>query len=95
VRIIDKKGFIKLQFSNAFYTEIVAPKRMKSWFRYGSAIPIIRAMCHAPDLFLVVGSHIIELSKIVYKDQVTSIIHAQLAGLEGQEKILVVGVSHG
>jgi N-methylhydantoinase A/oxoprolinase/acetone carboxylase beta subunit len=95
IRIIDRKGFIKLQHSDSFYTEITASGIddviVPLWEKhttYRGDVPM------SPDLFLVVGSHIIEISNVVYKDQVNSIAHAQLVGLAGDEKILIVGVTH-
>jgi len=95
VRIIDKKGFIKLQHSNSFYFEITAlgaaDKVVSIWEKhttYRGDVPM------SPDLFLVIGSHIIEIANIVYKDQVSSIANAQLTGFPENEKILIVGVPH-
>jgi hypothetical protein len=95
VRIIDKKGFIKLQHSDSFYAEFTVSeadeKIVPLWEKhttYRGDVPM------SPDLFLVVGSHVIEISNIVYKEQISSIANAQLVGLPDNEEILVVGVPH-
>jgi hypothetical protein len=95
VRIIDRKGFIKLQHSNSFYTEITVSDMDNAIVPLWEKHTTYRSdVSMPPDLFLVVGSHIIEISNIVYRDQISSIAHAQLAGFSGGENVLVVGVAH-
>lgn len=95
-RVIDKKGFIKLQNSNAFFTDSTAGKIgeqiVSIWEDHSSYKGDIAVH---PDLFLIVGGHIIEVSNMVSKDQVLSVTQAQLAGLEAEEQILIVGVENG
>lgn len=93
VRVLDSKGFIKLQQSQASVQvsdvgtlEVDFKKIFDDLSTYKGDVVI------CPDLFLVMGGRIIEVVGVSSLEQGQSIISAELNGRNASEPVVVIGV---
>jgi hypothetical protein len=92
VRVLDRQGFVKVQRSDGSvyqYTGANAAEGLKrSWEQLtiynGDSIIF-------PDLFLIVGSHIMDLSGVQSIDHALGLVGTELGGLKPDEPVAVVG----
>jgi len=92
VRIVDKKGFIRIQrrdgevaestVRNA-YADLEKMWRATSYFRADSAI--------VPDVFVVMGGRILDFAGILTFEQLKNIISTELDGEPEDTRLLIVG----
>ena len=91
LRLIDEEGVIRLQKNNA----LVAEAKIKEWeakadwfleeltvFNDGGA--------NLPNIYLVSGKRIIDLSGLQNREQICGLGNAELTGFDKEEKILIV-----
>lgn len=95
IRIIDKKGFIRVQrslgtirYSTAGSHQEVIKQLWDEMASYKSEV-IIR-----PDFYVCVGARLMDFSSI-YLEQLLLLMDTQLGDLEPDEKILIVAVNNG
>ena len=91
LRVIDKKGFIKIQRSNGLCMtttmETVADDLKKIWDASSDFSSEIRIN---PDVYVIAGSRVIDYSGIPEYAQVIGLIEAELADREPDEKLILV-----
>lgn len=95
-RIIDAKGFVKMQQSNGEIREATSAQllngRLKSMWEDMSIYK--GDIISYPDLYLVIGGHIVELVGMSRYEQVETIARSELSGLDGDENIVMIGVAN-
>jgi hypothetical protein len=92
IRVLDRQGFVKVQRSDGSayqYTGADAAEGLKqSWEQLtiynGDSIIF-------PDLFMIVGSHIMDLSGVQSVEHALGLVGTDLAGVKADEPIVVVG----
>lgn len=94
VRIIDKKGFIRIKNSEATFLVTTFEQLNQMLIRLrNNATSFKSDMPQYPDLFVIVGSHIVEASGVGSEQQLLSIVHAQISDLPPDEKVILVAVA--
>lgn len=96
LRVVDKKGFIKLQRRDGLVRECdvanVAPQLSKLWDEcmvYRSDIMI------TPDLFVVLGSRLLDYSGISSLEQVEKVLQTELNDVSEDTLLILVGGKNG
>ena len=92
IRVLDRQGFVKVQRSDGSvfqFTGATAAEGLKqSWEQLtiynGDSIIF-------PDLFLIVGSHVMDLSGVQSVDHALGLVGTDLAGVKPDEPIVVLG----
>jgi N-methylhydantoinase A len=92
VRVLDRQGFVKVQRSDGSvfqYAGATAAEGLRqSWEHLtiynGDSIIF-------PDLFLIVGSHIMDLSGVQSVEQALGLVGTEMAGIKADEPIVVLG----
>ena len=92
IRVLDRQGFVKVQRSDGSvyqYTGADAAEGLKqSWEQLtiynGDSIIF-------PDLFMIAGSHIMDLSGVQSVEHALGLVGTDLAGVKADEPIVVVG----
>jgi N-methylhydantoinase A/oxoprolinase/acetone carboxylase beta subunit len=92
IRVLDRQGFVKVQRSDGSvfqFTGATAAGGLKqSWEKLtiynGDSIIF-------PDLFLIVGSHVMDLSGVQSVDHALGLVGTDLAGVKPDEPIVVLG----
>ena len=92
IRVLDRQGFIKVQRSDGsvfqFNGATAADGLKQTWDKLtiynGDSIIF-------PDLFLIVGSHILDLSGVQSVDHALGLVGTDLAGVKPDEPIVVLG----
>ena len=91
VRVIDKKGFIKIQRANALIEttslENVADVLAKLW---NSASNFSREVRLTPDVYVIAGPRVMDYSGIPQLAQVSGLIEAELGDWEGDGPLILV-----
>ena len=91
VRVVDKKGFIKIQRSNGSCVqttmEQVADDLKKIWDASSDFSSEVRIN---PDVYVISGSRVIDYSGIPEFTQVSGLIEAELADKQPQDEIILV-----
>ena len=93
VRVIDSKGFVKLQQGRTTVTKSdvgTLDSNFKKIFDVLSSYKGDVIIC--PDLFLVIGGRIIEVVGVNNLEQAQSIIRAEISGLGTSEPVIIIGV---
>jgi len=93
-RIVDAKGFIKLQQSNGTVREATCSQVLN-----GRLKDMWEEMCvykgdivSYPDMYLVIGGHIVEMVGMVRFDQAAAIARSELSGIDASENVVLIGV---
>lgn len=91
LRVIDIEGTIKLQFADALCDEAfklnVASKirnLIEQLTTFGDAGALV------PDLYLLIGSKILDLSGLVNEQQVLSIVDFELSKITAEQKLILI-----
>jgi N-methylhydantoinase A/oxoprolinase/acetone carboxylase beta subunit len=92
IRVLDRQGFVKVQRSDGSvyqYTGADAAEGLRqSWEQLtiynGDSIIF-------PDLFMIVGSHIMDLSGVQSVEHALGLVGTDLAGVKTDEPVVVVG----
>lgn len=92
VRVVDKKGFIKVQRSNAI---IIQTKAAETTAKLGQVwdegcVYTGDAVIN-PDIFMVIGGHVIDLVGMLNKEQAETVASTELRGLNPDEPIILIG----
>lgn len=90
LRLIDEEGVIRLQKNNAL-VEAVSVKDWESranWFLEELTV-FNDGGANLPNIYLVSGKRIIDLSGLQSREQILSLGNVELAGLDKEEKILL------
>ena len=91
LRVIDKKGFIKIQRSNGECIKTTmresADVLKKMWDASSDFSSEVRIN---PDVYVIAGSRVIDYSGIPEYSQVSGLIQAELADKEAGEEIILV-----
>lgn len=93
VRVIDSKGFVKLQEGRASVTVTdvgTLEQRFKKVFDRLSTYKGDVTIC--PDLFIVVGGRIVEVVGVNNLDQAKGIVNAELNNYSPSDPVIMIGV---
>ncbi len=92
VRLLDKKGFIKVQRGDGsavcFDAENWEEETEKMW---KSLLTYKAEMERTPDLYLCVGGKVLDFANTVSLEQLKVIMSTEFVGLDPQEKVILIG----
>ena len=95
VRVVDQKGFIKLQQSNGIVRETVCRDTVQELKKIWESLSVYKADVLAyPDIFMVIGGHIVDLVGMTRIEQVLAVANSELHGIDEQEKVVLIGVEN-
>ncbi len=93
VRVLDRQGFIKVQRSDASVYQFSAGMALAGLKETWDNLTIYNGdSIIYPDLFLIVGSHVVDLSGVQSVEHASGLVNAELDGLRPDEPVAVVGV---
>lgn len=92
LRVVDKKGFIKVQRRNAIAEattigeyEPVIKRIWEDCCNYGTDTLLV------PDMFVLLGSRVLDFAGIQSLEQVKNILGTELIGLKDSETLIIIG----
>jgi N-methylhydantoinase A/oxoprolinase/acetone carboxylase beta subunit len=92
LRVLDNQGFIKVQRSDGEVFQLCGANALEglkmAWEKlteYGGESIVY------PDLFLIVGSHIVDLTGVRSLDHALGLAEAEIAGLKDDDPVALVG----
>lgn len=95
VRVVDKKGFIKVQRSDSLILKTTVAEAVKGIESVWDDVTIYTTDCPInPDLFVALGGHVVDLASMPSREQAVTVALSELTGLPGDEPVIIVGV-HG
>ena len=91
LRLIDEEGVIRLQKNNAFVSEtkIKEWETKADWFLEELTV-FNDGGANLPNIYLVSGKRIIDLSGLQDREQICGLGNAELTGFDKEEKILII-----
>ena len=93
VRVLDQKGFIKLQTARGTVVDSTIGSLDKDFRKLFDELSTYKGdVTICPDLFIVVGGRIIEVSGVSSMDQGIGIINAEINGMPTEEKAVMIGI---
>lgn len=91
LRVIDMEGTIKLQFTNALCDEAVkrsVAEKIRNMIErlttFGDAGALV------PDLYLLIGSKILDLSGLISEHQALAIVDFELSKISAEQKLILI-----
>lgn len=93
VRVLDQKGFIKLQTARGTVVDSTIGSLDMDFRKLFDELSTYKGdVTICPDLFIVVGGRIIEVSGVSSMDQGIGIINAEINGMPAEEKAVMIGI---
>ncbi len=91
LRLIDEEGVIRLQKSNALVSEVkIADWETKIEWYLEELTVFNDGGANLPNIYLVSGKRVIDLSGLQSKAQICALGNAELTGFGNDEKILII-----
>ncbi len=95
LRVLDQKGFIKLQQSNGTIMNTTCGDTIEQLKKMWEKLSVYKAdVLTYPDIYMVLGSHIIDLVGMTRIEQVTAVANSELNGVDAGEKVVLIGVEN-
>jgi N-methylhydantoinase A/oxoprolinase/acetone carboxylase beta subunit len=95
VRVIDKKGFIKVQRGNAIIKVSTVASAMKDLNTIWSDASSYKSESIAyPDIYLGIGGRVVDLSGMVDFESTRNVAHTELDGLQEGEPVIIIGAKN-
>jgi len=92
IRVLDHQGFIKVQRSDGAVYQLTGADALEGLKKSWEELTIYNGdSIIYPDLFLIVGSHIMDLSGMQSIDHALGLVATELEGVKPEEPIIVVG----
>ncbi|MFI5341266.1 MAG: hydantoinase/oxoprolinase family protein [Candidatus Methylomirabilales bacterium] len=92
IRVLDRQGFVKVQRSDGSVYQYAGSKAAEGLKQSWEQLTIYNGdSIIFPDLFLIVGSHIMDLSGVQSVEHALGLVGTELAGLKADEPVVVVG----
>ena len=93
VRVLDNQGFVKVQRSDGSIFQFSGANAMAGLKETWENMTIYNGdSIIFPDLFLIVGSHILDLTGVQSVDQAFGVVSTELEGVPPDQPVAVVGV---
>lgn len=91
VRIVDSKGFVKVQRANGFVQRTTMDNAAESLHRlWENASNFSNEVRINPDAYVIAGSRVLDYSGIPELSQVSGLIEAELCDLAGEAELILV-----
>lgn len=92
IRIVDSKGFIKIQRRDGICLISTAGKvyeDMKKIWEQGSLYK--SDLMLVPDMYVVLGARVLDLSGISYFEQIEKVLSTEIADYDDNKQLIIVG----
>jgi N-methylhydantoinase A len=91
VRVIDKEGIIKLQVNDAYAEQV---KSSEAKIKISGLITMLTSFGDAgallPDVFIITGTRIIDMTGLIREDQILSMTDIELKKISPDEDIIII-----
>lgn len=92
IRVLDRQGFIKVQRSDGVVYQLKGDSALKELKRIWEEMTLYKGDSIVyPDLFLIVGSHIMDLSGVQSLDHALGLVAPEIEGIKSDEPVVIVG----
>jgi N-methylhydantoinase A len=92
LRVVDSRGFVKLQRSNGSIYQFTGTNALAGLKEAWESLTIYNGdSIIYPDLFLIVGSHIVDLTGVQGMEQAFGLVATELEGVAPDQPVAVVG----
>ncbi len=92
IRVLDRQGFVKVQRSDGSVYQLTGANALEGLKKSWEELTIYNGdSIIYPDLFLIVGSHVMDLSGMQSVDHALGLVAPELEGISPEEPIVVVG----
>lgn len=93
VRVIDKKGFIKVQRSGA----VAASGAVRDFHSliervWNASLTYSSDLILTPDIYMCIGGRVIDCSGVISKEQAMNILETELLFMEENDKVVMLGI---
>jgi hypothetical protein len=93
VRVLDRQGFIKVQRANGIVYQVTGASAVDDLKRIWESLTIYNGdSLIFPDLFLIIGSHVVDLTGMQSVQHALGLVSTELDGVKPEEQIAIVGV---
>lgn len=93
IRILDKKGFIKVQRSRGFAIKTTAGEYKEAVKKFWESLAAYKSELIArPDYYLCMGARLMDFSTMNY-EQLELLMDIEMSSLEPDEEIIVVAAN--
>ena len=93
VRVLDRQGFIKVQRADGIVYQVTGATALDQLRRAWETLTIYNGdSLIFPDLFLIVGSHVVDLTGVQSLQHALGLVTTELDGVKPEERIAIVGV---
>jgi N-methylhydantoinase A/oxoprolinase/acetone carboxylase beta subunit len=93
VRVLDHEGIIRVQRSNGTVTQTTAAAGFEELRKLWEETAIYNGdTIIPPDIFLITGAHVVDLSGMVALDQVCSVARGELEGLRPSAPVALLSI---
>ncbi len=95
IRVIDKKGFIKLQRRDGMIQVSTATTVYEDMKTIWDACCLYKSdLMLVPDIYILMGSRLLDYSGITNLEQVEKVLSTEIGALESKEELIVVGAKN-
>ena len=95
VRVVDKKGFIRIQRQNGAALKCKASEVGDNLAKMWDQLSIYKDdMRLTPDVYFCAGGKVLDYAGIMYLEQVMMVIDTELSSMEPDDEILLVGAKN-
>jgi N-methylhydantoinase A len=95
VRVVDKKGFIRIQRQNGAALKCKASEVGDNLAKMWDQLSIYKDdMRLTPDIYFCAGGKVLDYAGIMYLEQVMMVIDTELSSMEPDDEILLVGAKN-
>ena len=96
IRAVDAGGVIRVQCANGCVRQAPAAQVLESLRRLWTETTIYNGdSVIAPDVFLIVGARVVDLSGVVSVDQAIAVAESEFEGLAPEVAVAMIGVQGG
>jgi N-methylhydantoinase A len=95
IRVVDKKGFIKVQRGNAMIVKTTAEKAKEEIGKVWDKTCQYRGDgVLNPDLYVIVGGHVMDVVGMINSEQAETVAMTELQGLKADDTVIIIGSCH-
>ncbi|WP_316569444.1 hydantoinase/oxoprolinase family protein [Neobacillus sp. YIM B06451] len=95
VRIIDKKGFIKVQRGDAIAEKCTVAQAQEVIAQMWETLAIFKSDIKlSPDIYLCIGGKVLDYTGMLDKEQLYMVVDTELGTMEPHEEIIIVGAKN-
>lgn len=95
IRIVDKKGFIKVQRGDGDATKCKVAEATEAIKKIWESLSVYKNDIRlTPDIYLCIGGKVLDYAGMMDLDQLYMVVDTELATMESEEEIIIIGAKN-